>query len=89
MVSLEHIYFSIPWAYFNGVAQGCGGGILLHLFEFHHFKIQIGLEVGTNNFAELISLRHLLHFALAHSCNHLHIFGDSKIIINWFNNTNS
>lgn len=45
----------------------------------------MGLGVGTNNFSELISLNNLLHFALAHSFNHLQIFSDSKIIINWFN----
>lgn len=45
----------------------------------------MGLEAGTNNFAELITLRHLLHFSLGHQCHNLNIFGDSKIIINWFN----
>lgn len=46
----------------------------------------MGLGLGTNNFVELISIRHLLHFSLAHACYHLRIFGDSKIIISWFNN---
>jgi len=48
----------------------------------------MGLVEGTNNFVELITLRHLLHFALAHSCNNIQIFGDLKIIINWFNSIN-
>lgn len=47
----------------------------------------MGLWIGTNNFDELISLIHLLHFSLAHDCIHIQIFRDSKIIINWFNNT--
>lgn len=46
----------------------------------------MGLREGTNNYAELITLRHLLHFYLSHECNNLQIFGDSKIMINWFNN---
>lgn len=46
----------------------------------------MGLGMGKNNYAELISLTHLLHFSLAHACNHIQIFEYSKIIINWFNN---
>lgn len=88
LISPETIDQYIPWAYFDGTAQaqGCAGGILLHKTENHRYKIQMGLVLGTNKFAELISLKHLLHFALAHACYYLQIFGDSKIIINWFNN---
>lgn len=80
---------STPWAFFDGSAQqqGCGGGFLLYKNEQHFYKVKMGLGPGTNNFAEIISLRHLLHFALGHNCLHIHIFGDSKIIIDWFNNT--
>jgi len=45
----------------------------------------MGLGAGTNNFVELITLRHLLHFSFGHQCYNLNIFGDSKIIINCFN----
>ena len=89
----EAINRNQTWAYFDGSTQEQGlgggglGGILLHLSDNHYYHVQMGLGVGNNNFAELISLRHLLHFALAHECRHLQIFGDSKIIINWFNNT--
>lgn len=77
-----------PWAYFDGAAnvQRSGGGFILHKYENHSYFIKVGLGVGTNNFAELISLRHLLHFALSHQCNSINIFGDSQIIINWFIN---
>jgi len=73
VVTPETIDITIPWTYFDGATQahGCGGGILFHLSEHHHFKIQMGLGVGTNKFAEMISLRHILHFSLVHSCNHL------------------
>eukprot|EP00253_Pinus_taeda_P017857 PITA_17857 len=82
-----HIDLSIPWAFFDGAAnsQSCGGGIIIHLSEHHLYKIKAGLGAGTNNFAELITLRHLLHFALIHHCNSINIFGDSQIIINWIN----
>lgn len=45
----------------------------------------MGLGMVTNNFVELISIRHLMHFALNHDCRELQIFGDPNIIINWIN----
>lgn len=45
----------------------------------------MGLGPRTKNYAELITLGHLLHFSLGHHCTNINIFGDSKIIINWFN----
>ena len=73
-----------PWAFFDGAAnqQGCGGGFILFLSEQYFYKVKMGLGAGTNNFAELITLRHLLHFSLGHHCININIFGDSKIIIN-------
>lgn len=47
----------------------------------------MGLGPGTNNHTQLISLRHLLYFAIMKSCWNLQIFGDSKTVIDWFNNT--
>lgn len=62
------------------------GGILLHLSDTHYFHLRLGLGPGTNNHAELITLRHLLYFALSKNCRQLQIFGDSKIVIDWANN---
>ena len=45
----------------------------------------MGLGEGTNNYAELLSLKLLLQFALEKGCRNLQIFGDSLIIINWVN----
>lgn len=59
--------------------------MLLHLTANHFFRIQMGLGEGTNNYAELIIFGHLLHFAFEKGCRHIQIFGDSKLIINWFN----
>eukprot|EP00253_Pinus_taeda_P027841 PITA_27841 len=79
---------STPWAFFDGAAnqQSCGGGIIIHKSNQHFYRIKAGLGTGSNNYAELITLRHLLHFALGHNITCINIFGDSKIIINWFNN---
>jgi len=49
----------------------------------------MGLGDRTNNFAKLIMLRHFLYFALENGCHHIQIFGDSKLIINWFNQQSS
>lgn len=78
---------STPWVFFDGAANqgGCGGGFILYISDQHFYKVKMCLGVGTNNFAELITLRHLLYFSLGHHCINLNIFGDSKIIINWFN----
>ena len=51
----------------------------------HYFKLKMALGRGTNNYAELNSLRLLLIFFLEKGCRKLHIFGDWKIVINWFN----
>jgi len=81
------IDFTTPWAFFDGAANqiGCGGGFLLHRNENHRFKVQMGLGVGSNNFAEIMALRNLLHFSLEQRCQNLNIYGDSKTVVNWFN----
>ena len=77
----------MPWDFFDGASQNhtCGGGATLFLNQNHHFKIQMGIGAGTNNYAELMALKLLLHFALEQGCKKLQIFGDSLIIINWVN----
>lgn len=78
---------SKPWAFFDGSAQdaGCGGGAVLYINELHCYKIQIKLEKGTNNFAELCTAKHIIHFAHQKHCRHLQLFGDSQIVCNWLN----
>ena len=78
-----------PWAYFDGAAQNnsCGGGTVLFLTESHYFVMSMGLGEGTNNYAELMSLKLLLIFALEKGCNELNFLGDSLNVINWINQT--
>lgn len=47
----------------------------------------MNLGRGTNNFAELATAKHLLHFALEKHCTHLQLFGDSNLVCNWLNRT--
>jgi len=84
----ENINKEMPWAYFDGAAplQGCGGGIVFHLTDSHYYHLRLGIGTGSNNYAELITLRHLLYFALTKHCRQMQIFGDSKIVIDWANN---
>ena len=80
---------TIPWAFFDGVAQDnrCGGGAYLFMREGHLYKIKMGLGEGSNNFVELFSLKLLLIFAAEKGCNTLACFGDSMNVINWVKNT--
>ena len=80
---------SSPWAFFDGASQNnlCGGGAVLYLSETHFFVMSMGLGGGTNNFAELMSLKLLLMFALEKGCTELNFLGDSLNVINWINQT--
>ena len=80
---------SLTWAFFDGAAQNnmCGGGAVLFFTDSHFFVMSLGLGGGTNNFAELLSLKLLLMFALETGCTALNFFGDSLNVINWINHT--
>ena len=65
----------------------CGGGAVLHLSENLSYVLSMGLGGGTNNFAELFSLKLLLMFALEKGCSVLNFMGDSLNVINWINHT--
>ena len=47
----------------------------------------LGLGAGTNNYAELMTLKLLLCYAIERSCRQLQVFGDSMVVINWINIT--
>ena len=70
---------------FDGAMQQniCGGGALLFLSDSHWFEISIGLGEGTNNYAELLSLKILLLFSVEKGCSKINFYGDSLNVINW------
>ena len=41
-----------------------------------------GLGAGTSNYAELMTLKLLLCFAIEINCKKLQVFGDSMVVIN-------
>lgn len=88
-LSIVEIDKSRPWGFFDGASQNnlCGGGALLYLSDDHFFKIAVGLGEGTNNHAEILSLKLLLAFAIEQNITEISIYGDSKNVINWINGT--
>jgi ribonuclease HI len=80
---------STPWGFFDGASQQytCGGGGLLYFSDTHYYTLTSGLGNGTNNYAELMSLKLLLAFAIEKECKKITVFGDSKNAINWINGT--
>jgi len=88
-LSIIEIDKTRPWGFFDGASQNnrCGGGAILYLSEDHHFRIAIGLGEGSNNFAEILSLKALLAFALEQNVKDITIYGDSMNVINWTKGT--
>ena len=64
---------SMPWGFFDGAKQNnlCGEGAILYLSESHSFEVMVGLGEGSNNYAELLSLKFLLIFAAKKGCRTL------------------
>ena len=89
VVSHEIINKEIPWGYFDGTVGGvpvrCGGGVAIFLNEDNYLHIRAGFGRGTHNFVKLMALRKLRTKAWEWGARSLHIFGDSKIIIDWAN----
>ena len=87
IISEEVIDRNKSWGFFYGFALGnpkvCGAGGILFLTADHYITFKAGLGVGTNNFAKLFALKLLLSLALKKHIKHIHIFGDSMLIINW------
>ena len=89
-IQTEFIRESVPWAYFDGAADlngRCGAGLVIHITPEKSFRASIGLGQGTNNFAELKALHHLLCWLSLKQLRQVQIFGDSKNVVNWFNRT--
>lgn len=60
-------------------------GGLSFLSEDHFFHAKLGMGRGTNNLAELLALKAVLVYALDKGCDHLQVYGDSLLVVNWIN----
>jgi ribonuclease HI len=80
---------SSPWGFFDRASQQniCGGGGLLFLSVVHYFIMTFGFGPRTNNYAELMSLKLLIDFAIEKGCLSLKVYGDSLNVINWIKGT--
>jgi ribonuclease HI len=74
-------------AYFDGAARAsgdcCGAG---GLYKSHSSRVTywyLNCGAGTNNRAELLGLWAALYLASVWSISHLHVLGDSRLIIDW------
>ena len=88
-VGILEIDRSIPWAFFDGAAQGnpqiCGGGGLIYWNDHNFLLSRAGLGEGSNNFAEVMALKLILLLAVEKNIKRINIMGDSQLIINWAN----
>ena len=71
--------------FFNGVVAKklCGCGMYLRINDHSSHHIWLGVGVGTNFRALLLALWGNLYFSLKHNFLKIHIFGDSKVIVDW------
>jgi len=67
----------------SGLCCRAGGSFRAHQSRTTNWFLNCG--AGTNNKAELLGLWVSLSLASFWSLNHLHVLGDSKLIIDWIN----
>jgi ribonuclease HI len=76
---------SIPWAFFDGVAQGSpsSGAIrgILHLDESSSISFASHLGSATNNYNKFMAVKLLITLAIEKGITHLNIYGDSMLVI--------
>ena len=77
---------TFPVGFFDGASakNKRGVGVQLMLSNDHHFCFKLGVGHSTNTRSKLLPLWTLLHCAKSMGLPHLHIHGDSTVIINWF-----
>ena len=78
---------NFPIGIFDGASQEaclkCGARAVVKLSEVCPFKLINGCGSGTNTRGELLALWSLLHFSTSKPITTMHIYGDSKVIIDW------
>jgi ribonuclease HI len=71
----------------SGLCCGAGGTFKTHSSRITKWFLNCG--EGTNTKAELLGLWATLYLASRWSLNHLHILGDSSVIVNWINHNHN
>jgi ribonuclease HI len=82
---------NITKGWFDGTTQRndtlSGAGGLIRLTENSIYKWTFSCGSGTNTRAELLGVWATLHLAMRLNIDHLHLIGDSKVIIDWLNHS--
>lgn len=85
-----NIDYEKAWEFFNGACQGtpgmCGAGASILFYSNHCIFFKYAAGEGTNNRAEFFALCLLLKTAEEKGLNQLHVYGESKTLIDWANN---
>jgi len=87
MVNL--LYFgNTPIDFFDGATNHdkCGIGVHIKVDAHHSFMAFMAIGSGTNIRAELLAFWLALHLCRNLNIMDVHLAGDSKVIIDWFNN---
>ena len=86
-VTTPEIDKSHLWAFFDGSNQGDpsirGARGVIFLNETNKISFKLGLERETNSKAELLALWTTLKIVKDKQLTRLHIYGDSKSVIDW------
>jgi len=88
-VSTPILFKNYTAGFFDGASQvqgekcGAGGVILLSKSYNSQWKINVGK--GTNTKGKLVGLWALLYLSRYMGISHLQVFGDSSVVISWFN----
>jgi len=87
-VTVNPLYFgNTPIGFFDGVAKGglSGVGVFVKIDRYHCFKAHMAIGSGTNIRAELLALWVMLFLCKKLELVDVHIAGDSKMVVDWFN----
>ena len=78
-----------PWAYFDGASQeepplggACG---IICIFDSHNYSFKVGVGLVSNNLVEMWALKFTLTLTVEYGLTCIRIFGDSLLVIYWFN----
>lgn len=76
-----------PWGYFDGASQdgNSGVGMIIFLSASHFLHFEFGVGARTNNEAKLLTLWGIMKLARFINISSFLVFGDLKVIIDWFN----
>ena len=58
---------------------------VLSFFLFYLDQIYVGIGRSTNNYAKMIILKLVMLLALSRCVQKIHVWGDSKLVIDWMN----